>query len=223
MSRGIVRSLYLAVVPASTVAIVQTLPLVRYLGAYPTSPLSDATAGAFAVDVSVWLANPGPDVMTGALLTLSGAWDGPSPPVLALPALASGATVRVNATLQVPAGAVQLWWTADTASLARRGQQQPLYAVNASITFASGAGTITDSRRIGFRVFTLVTGVQEPRMPCPMGSMLVHWCFCAGNDTVPESLAGVDGSGNVTMRFKLNGANIYARGADIIPMVSSAA
>jgi len=195
MSRGLVRSLYLLEVPTGSPVIVQTVPLVHYLGAYPTAPLADAAAGPWSVDVGVFLMNPRNDSSTAsATLTLSGSWGGgPSAPVDVAP-IPAGQVVRVNASLAVPAGVVQLWWTADTAPTSRRGQPQPLYAVTASV--AVGPIVISDARDVGFRVFTLVTG----------------------NDTVPAELAGVDGSGNVTMRFRLNGANLYARGADIIPM-----
>jgi hypothetical protein len=39
-----------------------------------------------------------------------------------------------------------------------------------------------------------------------------------GDDTNPVALAGLDGSGNLTVRWKVNGANLALRGADIIPM-----
>jgi hypothetical protein len=39
-----------------------------------------------------------------------------------------------------------------------------------------------------------------------------------GDDSVPANLSGVDGSGSVTMRLKINGADLYARGGNVIPM-----
>lgn len=157
MSRGIVRSLYLVEAPLGAPLITQTVPLVYYTGPYPTSPLTDAAAGPFVVDVGVYLFNPSNATpVTGATLTLEGSWGGgPTAPV-ALPPLAPGQTTRVNASLTVPAGAVQLWWTVDTAPLARRGLPQPLYGVTATVS--AGAAVVRDSRSVGFRVFTLVTG-----------------------------------------------------------------
>ena len=38
------------------------------------------------------------------------------------------------------------------------------------------------------------------------------------NDTNPEIFVNSDGSGNFTMRFKLNGADVWARGGNMIPM-----
>ena len=34
---------------------------------------------------------------------------------------------------------------------------------------------------------------------------------------MPSTLAGVDGSGAFTMRFRVNGANIWSRGSNWIP------
>ena len=53
-----------------------------------------------------------------------------------------------------------------------------------------------DQRLVGFRVFTLVTG----------------------NDTDPSTLAGRDGQDHFTMRFKVNGADIWSRGSNMIPV-----
>ena len=91
-------------------------------------------------------------------------------------------------TLLVAAGAVQLWWPAGLGA-------QPLYTVNASFAPSTGAAVLT-SRVIGFRAFALVTD----------------------DDSDPAKLAGLDGSGNLTMRFKVNGADIWSRGANMIPM-----
>ena len=59
-----------------------------------------------------------------------------------------------------------------------------------------GGAPVSAERRIGFRVVSIVTA----------------------DDSVPSALAGVDGSGNMTLRWRVNGANILARGADVIPM-----
>lgn len=157
MSRGIVRSLYLLAAPAGVPLIAQTVPLVYYSGSYPTEPLTDAAAGPFIVDVSVFLLNPSnKSAISGATLTLEGSWGGGPTAPIALPPIAPGQTTRVNASLAVSAGSVRLWWTADTAPLSRRGQPQPLYTVTASVN--AGAAVVRDSRGIGFRAFTLVTG-----------------------------------------------------------------
>ena len=52
------------------------------------------------------------------------------------------------------------------------------------------------TRRIGFRTVVIVTA----------------------DDTDPAALAGVDGSGDLLVRWKVNGANLFLRGADVIPM-----
>ena len=191
MSRGLVRSLYLLQSAIGVVTINQTVPLVYYRGQYATTPLSDATAGPWLVTVDVHLSNAGPAALTGVQVAAQGAWGtGNATAIASLPVGDSVVTLLIT----VPAGAVKLWWTADTAPLSRRGQPQPLY--NVSIAVTTPAAAVTDTRRIGFRSFVQVTA----------------------DDSDPASLAGVDGSGNLTMRFKLNGANIFSRGADIIPM-----
>jgi len=85
---------------------------------------------------------------------------------------------------------VALWWPNELGA-------QALHKVSAVWTpDAAPALAAATSRSVGFRVFAIVTG----------------------DDTQPAALAGVDGSGNLTMRWKINGADMYMRGADIIPM-----
>lgn len=109
---------------------------------------------------------------------------------------------------------VHLWWPNGSLSSVHRCMHpfllahligfsaglgaQPLYTLN--VTFNSTAcaqdSQLSATRQIGFRVFVLVTD----------------------DDSVPSRLAGLDGSGNLTMRFRVNGANMYARGGNWIPM-----
>jgi beta-galactosidase/beta-glucuronidase len=87
---------------------------------------------------------------------------------------------------------INLWWP--------NGLGNPnLYKL--TFTFTTEAGeTLKSTRRIGFRVFALVTG----------------------NDTDPEYVkesqteSGTDGAHG--MLYRVNGAAIWARGANVIPM-----
>ena len=177
--------MHLVGVAAGGVALEHIAPRVYYNGSYPTSPLSDAQHGDFQVNVDVHFIAP---AATTGTLAVVGAWAGGSATLpVSLPAGASSTTVRLPANNN----AVSLWWPAQTPGAQTR------YAVNVTFTPAAGAGPpLTDSRLIGFRVFTLVTG----------------------NDTDPSTLIGRDGQDHFTMRFKVNGADIYSRGANMIPM-----
>ena len=98
--------------------------------------------------------------------------------------------VVVNVSL--PIGAADLWWPNELGP-------QAMHTI--IVTFAPLGGAappppVVATRRMGFRVFVIVTD----------------------DDTQPQTLAGVDGSGTLTMRWRVNGANVWARGADVIPM-----
>lgn len=152
------------------------VPHVYYQGAFPTAPLTDATAGGFTVAVRVHF-----DSLAGAsgTLTVTGNWPGATASqAVTLPAGNSSVTVNVTAA----PGSVQLWWPA------RLGAQN-LYTVSVSFTPSNGAAAMGDSRRIGFRVaHTITTDLS------------------AG----PGPYEGINGSGNFTMRFKINGCVMFA-------------
>ena len=77
---------------------------------------------------------------------------------------------------------------------------RPLYNISVTWTPAGSQDVaVTASRRIGFRVAALVT-VNDT------------------NATVVEESRDADGSGAFGMFFRVNGAALYARGADIVPM-----
>ena len=87
--------------------------------------------------------------------------------------------------------AVKLWWPAHMGA-------QTLYNINVSFTpDYAGAAIVHTSRSVGFRVVALVTG----------------------NDTDPSfvSQAG-EGTRNYTLMFRVNGAAMWVRGANLIPM-----
>lgn len=95
-----------------------------------------------------------------------------------------------NVSVTLPAlSNVALWWPNGMGA-------QNLANVTIEFTATGAAQAQTLTRRIGFRTGYLVTA----------------------DDSNPSSLAGVDGSGNFTFRWKVNGADLWARGGNIIPI-----
>ena len=114
-------------------------------------------------------------------------------------------TTPIMATLNAPAGVsaasvyidvspeeILLWWPTGLGA-------QPLYDVDISIATASVKTPLHIHRRIGFRYFAIVTGNDT-------------------DDDYVQTNADVDGTDTMGMRFCINGAPIFARGANIIPM-----
>jgi beta-mannosidase len=185
-SKGIWKSVNL--VAAAPVALTALKVLTFYTGAYPSQPLTDATAAPFTVQVTAYFYAP---AASAGVLTLSGAWGGAGASNTLRLALPEGDS---SAVLNLTASGVALWWANEMG-------QQPLYAVSALFTPDSAApapppAPLAAQRSVGFRVAHLVTV----------------------NDTDPAAYAGSEGSGNFTMRFKLNGADVYARGGNMIPL-----
>ena len=136
-TKGIWRSVYTTTVASA--AITHLVPQVFYNGAYPTTPLTDASNGGFTVSVRVHLWAP--KALTG-VLAIAGGWAGATASAqVTLPAGDSNTTL----TLTAPAGSVSLWWPAGLGD-------HPLYPVNATFTPAAApAAPVTTERRIGFR------------------------------------------------------------------------
>lgn len=189
LSFGIPRSVYL--VPVAGAALTAFTPLVYYAGDYPTAPLSDTTAAGWVVNVTAYFSG---GVGASGRLTAAGDWTGATPESAAVVVPAAGAAA-ISLSLRVAPGAARLWWPNGVA--APRGAQQPLYQVNVSFT-RDGASSvvISDSRRVGFRTFAIVTD----------------------DDSNPSRLANMSGSGNLTVRYVVNGAGIWARGANLVPL-----
>jgi beta-mannosidase len=195
MSLGIWKSVYICAVapsPSSPPAITALVPLLQYLGDYPVGSLTDGTHGGFSVNVTAHLWAP-PGGAQGSL-TLAGEWGATaSLPLTAFPPGESSVTLALAA----PAAAIKLWWPNGMGA-------QPLYNVSASWVGAGGGGSGGGSaaaavRRIGFRVAALVT-VNDT------------------NATVVAESVNASGSGTFGMFFRVNGAALYARGGDLVPM-----
>ena len=125
---------------------------------------------------------------TGSL-AVTGAWGATAAsPLTDIPAGDSA----VSLTLAASAAQIQLWWPNGLGA-------QPLFNVTATWRPASGAPAAA-TRRLGFRVAALVTV----------------------NDTDPATVrnsSGANGSGSgFGLYFRINGAAIYARGGNVVPM-----
>jgi beta-mannosidase len=181
LSSGLWRSVYVISVRSSSITAIS--PLVYYTGAYPTAPLSDATAAPFNVSTRVHFYSP---AGASGTLTVAGAWGQTASVPLTLPA------GEVTATVNLAASGVALWWPNGYGA-------QPLYAVTATFTPSSGKLAPSTTRNIGFRYAALVTF----------------------NDTNAAAIANAstfDGTFNNGMFFRVNGAAVWARGANMIPM-----
>jgi hypothetical protein len=224
-TRGVWKSLYLVSIPLNGAVISHMQASTTFAPSTPTWPLSALKDGdenvRFTVNTTVHLWTPPPaslaqtsSASTAATLRVAGSWKGQGSSVsvpISLPA-AGGASV-VSVGLVATGSDVLLWWPRGMGA-------QPLYNVSATVEFGSssssggdggggggggggGSISVTTSRRIGFRLAALVTG----------------------NDTnatfVQEALSGLI-TGNPkpthTLMLRVNGAPVFAKGANVIPM-----
>jgi beta-mannosidase len=123
-------------------------------------------------------------------LRASGSWGDSESAALDQPAGESVVHLNLSATAQQ----VKLWWPAGLGV-------QALYNLTVRVEQpASGGSGFETTRTVGFRVMSLVTT----------------------NDTDPAERrrdATADGSGTLGILWRINGAPIWSRGANMIPMV----
>jgi hypothetical protein len=193
------KSVYLSEVPLETVAITHLTPHTHYKGDYPTTPLQDGKHGGFGINVTAHLWAP-PGGAKGAL-AVKGSWAGAGNVEASGEIEVPAGDSQVSIQLHASAAQIKLWWPTGMG-------MQPLYNVTATWSPAPIAGSTPDSmapgqvtsmRQFGFRAFTLVTI----------------------NDTDAATVAAnatSDGSGNHGMFFRVNGAAVYSRGANMVPM-----
>ena len=188
-TRGIWKSVYL--LDVDWLAITQMTAHVTYDGPFPTTPLQPGQHGPFTVSVTLFLSVPQTVMVDVALV---GDWHNATTLQRRMTLDAGNATIRMP--LKVSAQQISLWWPNG------RGTQ-PLYNVTVNVTRSGRSDpSLQSMRRIGFRVFHIVTG----------------------NDTDPawvKQHAGDSGSGQQGLRYRINGEAIFSRGANMIPIVST--
>jgi len=186
-SKGIWKSVY--TVEVSSAAITAVVPQIFYSGEYPTSPLQDGSHGGFAVDVRVHL---WATAATSGTVAISGDWGETAKQTVQVPAGDSDVTLKMTAS----ANQIKLWWPAGHGA-------QPLYNITTSFTPSTPTAAVMASpetiKRVGFRMFALVTG----------------------NDSDPayvKANGNTDGTDVLGMLWRINGAVIWCKGANMIPM-----
>ena len=197
--------MYLTNVAGGEVAVMHVTPHTHYRGAYPTTRLVDGGHAGFTINVTthIWVPPGG----ASGTLAITGSWNTTSKTSASSIATVFPAGMNtISLQLSANADQIHLWWPNGLGA-------QPFYNVTASWTPAptlpSPSGkqprpaqaAVATSRRLGFRVFALVT-VNDT------------------NATVVASNASsqVNDTGTHGMFFRINGAALYSRGANMIPM-----
>ena len=198
-TKGIWKGVYMVgIEKAAAAAITYVVPHVKYAGGdYPTTPLVDGEA-PFVVDTKVFL-HAAEDGVKGTV-TITGEWGATKKQAVTLHAGEN------NVTISLEAATPKIWWANGMGA-------QPLYNVTATFEADDAAvrGTAAGSpaspptvvRRVGFRHVVLVTF----------------------NDTNKTFVAEAEqsklqGNGDHTLMFRMNGAPFFAKGANMIPMES---
>jgi len=192
------KSVYLVALQDRAAAIRHLVPHTFYAGGHPITLLRDDGHAGFNVTARV-------DLLAGALgcagvVTVTGEWPGAVPaslPVLLGPGAAGSVTVELQAS---QTRRVRLWHPHGHGAQVR-------YNITATFTphpnpqyqGQPAPATSTATRKIGFR----------------------HIALCTVDDTDPTTHAATakeNGSGQRSMFLRVNGAAVYARGANKVPM-----
>ena len=168
------------------------MPHTFYAGGHPVSRLADGAHKGFDVHcrVELWSGTAGAE----GTVSVKGAWPGAA--VVSQPVMLAAGTSAVNLTLSAAQTLQARLWHPNGHG------EQVRYGITATFTPAMAVATTaasTSTRKLGFRHVALVTV----------------------NDTDAATLAKAatqDGSGQLTMFFRVNGAPMFARGSNKIPM-----
>ena len=151
-SKGIWKSVYTVTVATDHAAILHVTPHTKYLGEYPLETLVDGRHGGFTVNVTAHMWTPAAGA--SGTLRVAGQWASSATGEKSL--LLPGGTSTAQLTITAAATAIKLWWPHGVGL-----STHPLYDVTTTWTPTAGAGAsavAVATRRIGFRVFALVTG-----------------------------------------------------------------
>ena len=199
LSFGVWKSVYL--VEVATFSLRAMVPHVFYNGAYPTMPLTDATASGWSVNVTAHIvAGPkGTPVGVGMFSASIAGLDIPAATGTLGKALQPNEAFNITLTLSVPPRMVRLWWPNGVA--AARASKQPLYTISLSYhskntTEGKDKAVFVTSKKIGFRTLAAVTD----------------------DDSKPSRIANLSGSGSLVLRYVVNGASLWIRGSNVIPL-----
>ena len=190
---GIWKSVYVLPVPKGSAAITQLISHTFYAGGHPTSMLTDDSHKGFNVNVTVELWGPTSQSTVGTL-SVHGGWPG------AVPVSTKVLAGSVRATVTLPASqtlGARLWQPNGHGEQVRYNLTA-MFTPSTTELFPRTLPSVA-TRMIGFRHVAMVTV----------------------NDTDPAIVARAtsqDGTGSLTMMFRVNGAPLYARGGNKIPM-----
>ena len=204
---GITDHVYL--VQYTHLTVVDVVPRVYYQGSYPRTPMWQGSQGDFLVQVNVHFDNPmdnygdnddidDDETFFPLMLLVQSNFSQPSLQTIPL----QGNETHVVVNLTASSDDIELWWPNGMG-------KQPLYLVKVALAMANHSREDDDfylvgpwiERRIGFRTLALVTA----------------------NDTDDAVLNAMidnqtEGSGHHGMFFRINGAAVWCRGANVIPM-----
>lgn len=194
---GIVQPIY--IIEVESVSITHVAPKITYIdeevGDYPTSPLLDGPHYDFRVDVDVHIKihKDTQDDKNHVILLRSDFSD--EIKIIHIHGMQAGTETTLTDSMTASKDVINLWWPNGYGS-------QHLYHIFVSY---QNQKTVSDSgwikKVIGFRICNLVT-IDDTN------KTLV-------NETIEND---IEGSGHHGMYFRVNGALIWARGANVVPM-----